>query len=284
MKAPCVSAYIPCFNSAKTLPDVVASIRSQTMWVDDLFIIDDGSTDDTLAVAESLSVKIIPLSYNCGRGTVRARAMEEAKNEYVLSCDSQKKIAPNFLAKAIAHFEDESVAAVYGRMMEISLDTYVQRWRARHLNRQFEDIPLKHQAKLATGACLLRKSYVMDVGNFNPALRHTEDEELGERLKRSGYDVVFDPEMICLALENDTFKILLKRYVRWNSGVQPHFRWSDYFKQVSYCTKVMAWKDMKESDFMAALVSLVCPHYQYYRAYFSEKTGKKHPTEHTERS
>lgn len=284
MKYPTISAYIPCFNNEKTISDVVASIRAQTLWVDDLFVVDDGSTDGSMDIAESLSVRIVDLKYNSGRGTVRARAMEEAKNEFVLSCDAQKALAPDFLYKAIQHFDDDNVAAVYGKLFESSLDNYSQRWRARHLNRQFDDIPLKHHAQLATGACLMRKTSILQVGNFNEALWHSEDVDLGERLIKNGFDIIFDPEMQYKALSRDTFWGLLKRYTRWNSGICPHPTLGQYIKQIAYCTKVMAWKDLKALDPLAALVSLACPHYQYFKARKSEKTGKTNPSEHTRKS
>src|SRR5688572_12982301 len=111
---PLVSAYIPCYNSAEHLSETVESIRSQSLPIEQIFVVDDACTDDSVKLAESFGIRVIVLPKHSGRGAVRAKAMEEADNEFVLCCDSSKRLEPGFLERALSWFDSEKVAAVFG--------------------------------------------------------------------------------------------------------------------------------------------------------------------------
>jgi glycosyltransferase involved in cell wall biosynthesis len=96
-----VSAYIPCYNNIDTIAEAVNSIRRQKVAVGELFVIDDGSTNGSAEVVESMGVRVIRNERNLGRGAVRNRAMTEAKNELVLCCDATNILTPDFLEKAL---------------------------------------------------------------------------------------------------------------------------------------------------------------------------------------
>ncbi|NJM58866.1 MAG: glycosyltransferase [Synechococcales cyanobacterium RU_4_20] len=53
-RVPQVSVIIPAYNAAATLPATIASVLAQTFWDFELIIINDGSTDNTAQVAESI--------------------------------------------------------------------------------------------------------------------------------------------------------------------------------------------------------------------------------------
>ncbi len=62
MNAPLVSVVIPAYNAARTLKTTVQSVFEQTVQDFEIVIVDDGSKDDTIAVARSIEdsrVKVI---------------------------------------------------------------------------------------------------------------------------------------------------------------------------------------------------------------------------------
>jgi len=101
-----VSAYIPCFNNEATLVEAVASVRAQTVPVAELFVLDDASTDCSADLASKTGVRVVSLQENLGRGAARARAMLEAKHEYVLGCDATIALPPDFLARALVWMQE----------------------------------------------------------------------------------------------------------------------------------------------------------------------------------
>lgn len=68
---PQVAAIIPAYNEQETLGDVLAVLRA-TSRVDEVLLVSDGSTDETLAIARAYGVKAIHLKRNCGKGLALA--------------------------------------------------------------------------------------------------------------------------------------------------------------------------------------------------------------------
>ncbi len=85
MNAPLVSVVIPAYNAARTLKATVQSVFEQTVQDFEILIVDDGSTDDTIAVARSIEdsrVKVIA-QVNGGAAAARNTGIKSAKGKYV---------------------------------------------------------------------------------------------------------------------------------------------------------------------------------------------------------
>ena len=110
---------------------------------------------------------------------------------------------------------------------------------------------------------------VRHIGGFNAALRGGEDADLGQRLLRSGFDVVFDPKLFSTTFANNSSLDVLERYARWNSLERMSL--CNYMRQICYALKVMVPIDLKAKDPLAAVISLLAPHYQFCwsRVHFS---------------
>lgn len=262
-----VAAVFPCFNNADTLERAVASVRVQTVACDPLVLVDDGSTDETAAMAEHLGLRVVRLPANMGRGAARNRGMNEVDTEFVLWCDGTILIPPNFVETALPYFEDERVAAVQGRLVDPHPRGVVARWRARHLYKQGHPCQVTRQAMLATTACVVRRKAVISAGNFNPDLRHSEDAELGCRLLERGCLVVMDPDLHLDCLKPPDLAGTLERYWRWYAGTDEAVDVGAYFRNVKYAMTSMMKTDLSKRDPVAAVISFLCPHYQFWRSF-----------------
>lgn len=262
-----VSAYVPCFNNEATLALTLESMRNQNIPIAELFVVDDGSTDQSREVAANTGVRVVRLDKNSGRGAARARAMTEARHELVACCDATNLLPPHFLERALRWFDDPKIAGVFGRITQEHPRCLSDRWRARHLFKVNEPMTVKHQALLSTWGCVLRKSAVLAVGNFNLQLRHSEDADLGRRLLAKNFDVVFDPELLVVSGVTNTLGQVMERYWRWYAGVEERVSWRQYFKQIGYAVKVMARQDLRDGDVWSVPVSLFTPHYQFWKSW-----------------
>ena len=264
-----VTAYVPCYNAGSTIGAAVRSILDQTVAVNEIFMIDDGSTDGS---GDMSGLKVIRSIVNEGRGAARATAIAEARHDLILACDATLTLDSHFLENALPWFTcGDRVAAVFGWVNERAAGTVANRWRGRHLFQSQSGHRLTHFASLATGCSVVRKSVVERVGGFNAALRAGEDADLGKRLLRAGFDVVFDPNLRATSVLGNSVMEVLERYVRWNFSGRMGFM--SYLRQMNYAVKVMAVKDLKARDPLGACVSLLAPHYQFWRSIASSGSG-----------
>lgn len=261
-----ISAYVPCYNARATIREAVQSILDQTVSINEIFVVDDCSTDGS---GDQAGVPIIRLDTNAGRGATRAKAMSRAEFELVLACDATMTLDGKFLELALPWFKDDRVAAVFGWVKDVAGRTAANRWRARHLFGSHLAHDVTHSASFTTTCSVVRKSLVQQVGGFNAALRGGEDADLGQRLLGGGFDVVFDPKLFSTTLASNSVSEVLERYARWNSLERMGLR--NYMRQISYALKVMVPIDLKAKDPLAAVISLLVPHYQFCwsRVHFS---------------
>jgi GT2 family glycosyltransferase len=262
-----VSGYVPCFNNQVTLTTALGSLLAQGLAPGDVFVVDDASTDDSVAVARSLNVEVKVNPRNCGRGYTRARAMREAGHELVLACDATKKLAPDFLAIALKWMDSPKVAAVFGRVVRNHQSSAVERWESRHIFKENSPGVTNNRASLATGGVLMRRSSILQAGNFKDSLRHSEDIDLGNRLLAAGFKVVFDPTLRIMQVGRTRFWSLMERYWRWHAGPEERTSVRHYLRMISYSVKVLAREDWAVRDYTGVPISLFVPHYQFWRSF-----------------
>lgn len=243
-------------------------VESCGAMIDELFVLDDASTDGGFALIKDLGISCIHQEINLGRGGIRHRAMIEATGDLVVCCDATNVLPPDFVKRALPWFDDPKIAAVYGRIEDPNPRGIVGRWRARHLFKAGHSMEIRHHSPLITYGTMVRRDVVLAVGNFNPILRHSEDTELGERLLAAGYDIVFDPSIPIRCNVQNTLGQVLERYWRWHAGKEERITWNAYWNSIVYSIKGMAWQDLRAGDPMVALISLLCPHFQFWRSIF----------------
>jgi cellulose synthase/poly-beta-1,6-N-acetylglucosamine synthase-like glycosyltransferase len=190
--------------------------------------------------------------------------MVEAKGEFVVCCDATNVLPVDFVKRLLPWFEDPHVAAVYGRIQDPTPQSAIGRWRARQLFKAGQAMEVAHHAPLITYGTILRRSATLQVGNFSEKLRHSEDAELGERLLAAGYDIVADPRVPVFCNKQNSIMEVLERYWRWYAGKDEKVSLRGYWKTIVYSIKGMAWQDLRAGDPLAALISLLCPHYQFW--------------------
>jgi len=82
-----VTVIIPAYNEEKYLGGVLAPLV-ETPEVTQVVVVSDGSTDNTVAVAQSFGVEVIALPENIGKGGAIAEGLKNAKEEVVLFLDA----------------------------------------------------------------------------------------------------------------------------------------------------------------------------------------------------
>ena len=260
-----ISGYVPFYNNAPTVLAAVDSLRQQQPPLDEVFAINDGSTDRSTDVLEAAGVRVLQQTQNLGRGAARNLAMEVARHQFVVCCDATNTLPADFAARAMPWFEDPEVAAVVGLITDPNPRGVVSRWRARNLFKAGIPRSASKGASFITFGTMVRSSAVKAVGGYDSSLRHSEDAELGNRLAAADFETIGDPSLHVYCNILNSLPEVLERYWRWYAGKDELFGVKAYCKLVWFSVRTMAWGDLRAGEPLTCLISLLLPHYQCWR-------------------
>lgn len=123
MDTPCavVSVVIPCYNQGRFLAEAIASATAMQHRVE-VVVVDDGSTDDTAAVARQFPVRYVRQP-NRGLAAARNRGLDESTGSFVIFLDADDRLLPGAIdaaARSLAAHPDCAMA--YGRCIMMGPD------------------------------------------------------------------------------------------------------------------------------------------------------------------
>ena len=122
-RGPLISVVMPAFNAARFLPDSVASVAAQTYRDVELLIVDDGSSDNTVEVAEGLArdngrIRVIRSKQNVGTAAARNLALQVLSGDYVCFLDADDAFLPDKVEKQLAFLRtNQSYGLVYSDLI-----------------------------------------------------------------------------------------------------------------------------------------------------------------------
>jgi glycosyltransferase involved in cell wall biosynthesis len=111
---PLVSILIPCYNAEKFLGETLNSALSQTWPNTETILVDDGSTDGSLAIAkafESHNVKIISQN-NLGGSAARNQALRISQGDFIQYLDADDLLAPEKIELQMQCLQQEQIEYV----------------------------------------------------------------------------------------------------------------------------------------------------------------------------
>ena len=88
-----ISIVIPAYNEADIIGQVVVALAGTAPWRE-ILVVDDGSTDDTAAIAESAGARVVRHPYNKGNGASVKTAIRNATGDYILIVDGDGQHRP----------------------------------------------------------------------------------------------------------------------------------------------------------------------------------------------
>lgn len=193
---PTVSVVVPTYNYARYLPDAVGSVLSQKHVEVEVIVVDDHSTDDSLAVARRLAagddrVRVIARPANAGPVATFNAGLAEAHGEFLVRLDADDALTPGSLARAVALLQRHpEVGLVYGHPVhfEGDLPTTARERVTEWVIWKGADW-LESRCRLGTNCItspevVMRSSVVAEVGGQRD-LAHTHDMEMWFRIARA---------------------------------------------------------------------------------------------------
>jgi len=229
-----ISVYVPCYNAAEYLPRCIAGVLAQTHAVDEFLLVDDGSRDDSVAIAARYpQVRVIRHAQNRGLSAARNTALHAARNEWLAALDSDCVAQPRWLETLAARAGRGDVAGAGGRLVETVFDTLGDRWRAQHLAQDWGLTASDAPSFLFGNNTLLRRSMVLAAGGYDERLRtNGEDVDISRKLRAAGHTLSYQPDAVVHHLRHDTAASALVTYWRYrrnhSASVSPGNVWRNW--------------------------------------------------------
>jgi len=192
-----VSLVIPAYNDERYLKAALDSVARQTLMPDEVIVVDNNSTDNTVAVAESYPfVKVIKEEQQ-GVGYANHRGFLAAKNELIGRIDADSVLSANWIETAVQYFElHDSATAITGKCyfydypFRRALSLYHVFWQ------NYVQSLIAGTTMLWASNMVIRKSVWESVISKQPIQSIHEDIDMSLKLKKAGYTVKRLPNLI----------------------------------------------------------------------------------------
>jgi glycosyltransferase involved in cell wall biosynthesis len=113
MTTPSVSVVIPAYNAAEFLAEALESVLAQTRPAREIVVVDDGSTDDTAAVASRYAPRVTVISQrNKGESAARNLALSQVSGDWVAWLDADDIWEPTKLEAQTARVDEAAADLV----------------------------------------------------------------------------------------------------------------------------------------------------------------------------
>jgi poly-beta-1,6-N-acetyl-D-glucosamine synthase len=223
---PTVTIIIPAWNEGATLLGTVESLLALDYPKGrlELFIVDDGSTDDTLAVARTFAhhphVKIFSKE-NGGKYTALNLGIERSKSELIGCLDADSFVDKDALIEIIPFFDNPQVMAVTPSVQIHKPDNMIRRMQAAEY--MIGEFTRKLFSRLdglyvTPGPfSIYRRSIFKKIGGFKHAY-NTEDMEMALRMQSNRMKIENAHNALVYTVSPKTPRALYKQRVRWVSG------------------------------------------------------------------
>jgi len=181
MESPLISIVIPVYNAAPFLAEALSSVFAQDHRPIEVILVDDGSTDESLAIAKAWSPALrIVQQENSGQAAARNRGLELARGPYIAFIDADDIWPMGKLSRHLRVLHGRSdLDLVLGR---VQVDYQASAGEATMI---FRD-PGQNVALFVFGAGLFRRSLFDRAGLLSEDLRNTEDVDWFMRAREAG--------------------------------------------------------------------------------------------------
>jgi hypothetical protein len=212
--SPTVSVVLPNYNHARFIGGALSALAAQTKPADEIIVIDDASTDDSVSVIDGFhealpQLRLLRNEQNMGVNPTLNRGFREARGNYILSSAADDWIEPQFIARmteaAAAYPEAPICTSAFVQYFEADqrrvhhqADSDLGPWYAggprSFTAGEFAGLLDRGFVWLPVNASLIERTALLAVGGFDPRLRwHADWFTVYTLAFRHGFAIVPEP-------------------------------------------------------------------------------------------
>ncbi len=212
-----VSAVIPTWNRADLVKSLLSNLKSQTRPVDQVIVVDNGSSDDTVQVAHDLGAEVIALPENLGFAAAVNRGITASNTDWVLILNNDVILRPDWLARLLDAADESNASFAVGKLLQsnggdrldgswdlISRGAYA--WRCGYERPDGAIWSARHMISMAPmTAALFDRRVFESVGLLETRFEsYYEDVDFGIRCALAGRQGVYEPAAVAVHLGKAT--------------------------------------------------------------------------------
>ncbi|QEC69078.1 glycosyltransferase family 2 protein [Panacibacter ginsenosidivorans] len=187
---------MPAYNAAASVASGIKSLQEQTYSNWELIIVDDGSTDDTAAIIQSIAHTDKRIKYfyqqNSKQGKARNKGIKEAAGAFIAFIDADDVWMHNKLEKQIEFINLTNADLVFADVTAIDEkgDPYLDSWNVTDATYSGDEglLAFMQENKAPLLSVLVKKEAVLKVNGFDEDrdMQYVEDYDLWLRMLQSG--------------------------------------------------------------------------------------------------
>ena len=223
---PDVDVVIPVYGErSEALAATLSACAKQTYPIDQIIVVDDGSREPVSLpdwARRSSQISLLRLDENQGISGARNAGITRTRAPFVACINTEVLPDPDWLASCrnclLSYAE---AGACYTRLVSATPGRVLTRWRMRFLETKFGE--QSGLAKFAPGhAVVFRREALEAVGGYDVRHRlHHEDSDIGQRMRKMGWETRYLAESRCVSIQKDTLKQLAAKELRESYWYSP---------------------------------------------------------------
>ncbi|MFF7335061.1 glycosyltransferase [Streptomyces sp. NPDC008150] len=218
-----VTVVVPAYNESKCIANTLDSLARSTHPIE-IIVVDDGSTDGTAELAESLGMPNVRVlrQANAGKPAALNHGVREARYDIVVMMDGDTVFEPDTVRQLVQPFADPGVGAVAGNAKVGNRGTLVGAWQhieyvmGFNLDRRMYDL-LRCMPTIPGAIGAFRREAVLRVGGMSEDTL-AEDTDITIALHRAGHRVVYQEHARAWTEAPGSFRQLWSQRYRWSYG------------------------------------------------------------------
>lgn len=229
------SIVIRAYNEAQHLGRLLEGIKQQTVKDVDVILVDSGSTDSTIAIAEAHGARVVSIpsaEFTFGRSL--NYGIKAAKREFIVIASAHVyPVYPDWLETLLRPFQDESIALTYGKQRGPEFSKYSEQqifhqWYP-NMSKPKQETAFCNNANAATRKSLWEKN------NYDETLTGLEDLAWAKWAREQGHAIAYVAEAEIVHVHSETPRGVYNRYRREAMALrkiypEAHFNFYDFLR------------------------------------------------------
>ncbi len=218
-----VSVLVPAYNEAKCIENTVRSLVASDHPVE-VIVIDDGSSDGTARIVESLGLPGVRVvrQLNAGKPAALNRGVANARYDIIVMMDGDTVFEPTTVRELVQPFGDPRVGAVAGNAKVGNKDKLIGAWQhieyvmGFNLDRRMYDV-MQCMPTIPGAVGAFRRSALERVGGMSDDTL-AEDTDITMAIHRDGWKVVYAENARAWTEAPESVQQLWSQRYRWSYG------------------------------------------------------------------